>query len=98
MSSPGLTGRSSNRENCRMHGGRTYYVYILANKIGGALYIGVTNDLVRRIYEHKSDVVDGFTRQYGIHDLVTLSNSTMSKMQFAEKNGSKSGIANGKFG
>ncbi len=49
---------------------RTYCVYILASKIGGTLYVGVTNDLVRRVYEHKADVVDGFTKRYGIHRLV----------------------------
>jgi putative endonuclease len=49
---------------------RHYYVYILASKIGGTIYIGVTNDLVRRVYEHKEDLVDGFTKKYKIHRLV----------------------------
>jgi putative endonuclease len=49
---------------------RLYCVYILASKIGGTLYVGVTSDLVRRIYQHKSDVVAGFTKQYGVHRLV----------------------------
>lgn len=49
---------------------RLYWVYILASKIGGTLYIGVTNDLVRRIYEHRMRLVDGFTKKYGIHRLV----------------------------
>jgi putative endonuclease len=48
----------------------SYYVYILASRIGGTLYIGVTNDLVRRVYEHKSDAVDGFTKKYGVKRLV----------------------------
>ncbi len=47
-----------------------YFVYILASEIGGTLYIGVTNNLVRRVYEHQSDLVDGFTKQYGVHRLV----------------------------
>ena len=47
-----------------------YYVYILANKFNGTLYIGVTNDLVRRVFEHKTDIVPGFTKRYGIHLLV----------------------------
>jgi putative endonuclease len=47
-----------------------YWVYILASRIGGTLYIGVTNDLVRRIYEHRTGVVPGFTKRYGIHRLV----------------------------
>ncbi len=47
-----------------------YYVYILASKKNGTLYIGVTSDLVRRIYEHKSGLVEGFTNKYAIHDLV----------------------------
>ncbi|HWM49680.1 MAG TPA: GIY-YIG nuclease family protein [Xanthobacteraceae bacterium] len=53
-----------------MSGERLYCVYILASKIGGTLYIGVTSDLVRRVYEHKSDIVAGFTRRYGVHRLV----------------------------
>jgi len=46
------------------------HVYILARKRNGRLYVGVTSDLVRRAYEHKSDLVDGFTKKYGIHNLV----------------------------
>ena len=47
-----------------------YYVYIVASRKHGTLYIGVTRDLVRRVYEHKNNVVRGFTSQYGIHRLV----------------------------
>lgn len=47
-----------------------YYVYILASRENGTLYIGVTNDLVRRTSEHREDVVDGFTNKYGVHRLV----------------------------
>ncbi len=47
-----------------------YHVYILATERNGTLYIGVTNDLVRRVYEHKDDVVKGFTKKYGVHSLV----------------------------
>ena len=47
-----------------------YYVYILANKINGPIYIGVTNDLISRVYYHKNNLVDGFTRKYHIHNLV----------------------------
>ena len=45
-------------------------VYILANKPYGTLYVGVTNDLVRRVWEHQEDVVKGFTKEYGVHRLV----------------------------
>ena len=46
------------------------YVYILASKRNGTLYIGVTTDLVKRVYEHKNDLLDGFTKKYGVHTLV----------------------------
>ncbi|MBI2771157.1 MAG: GIY-YIG nuclease family protein [Burkholderiales bacterium] len=47
-----------------------YFVYLLASRRNGTLYVGITNDLVRRIHEHKSNAVDGFTKQYAVHDLV----------------------------
>jgi len=47
-----------------------YYVYILASKPRGTLYIGVTNDLIRRTYEHRNDLIEGFTKRYGVHLLV----------------------------
>ena len=47
-----------------------YYVYILANKPNGTIYIGITNDLIRRIHEHRHDLIKGFTSRYGIHLLV----------------------------
>ena len=48
----------------------TYYVYILASRSNGPLYIGVTNDLVRRAYEHREGLVDGFTKTHGVKTLV----------------------------
>ena len=47
-----------------------YYVYILASRKNGTLYIGVTNDLIRRIYEHKNKSISGFTSQYDVDQLV----------------------------
>ena len=46
------------------------YVYILTNRPNGILYVGVTSDLVRRIFEHRSGFVDGFTKRYGLKRLV----------------------------
>ncbi len=46
------------------------YVYILASRPNGTLYIGVTTDLVRRIGEHKQGLADGFTKKYGVKTLV----------------------------
>ncbi len=48
----------------------TYFVYIMASKKNGTLYIGMTNDLTRRVFEHKNNLIDGFTRKYGVHNLV----------------------------
>lgn len=49
---------------------KTYYVYILASRCNGTLYIGVTNNLERRIYEHQQGLVEGFTKRYRVHHLV----------------------------
>ncbi len=45
-------------------------VYILASQRNGTLYAGVTSDLIRRVWEHKNDLTDGFTKRYGVHTLV----------------------------
>jgi len=49
---------------------KQYYVYILASKRNGTLYIGVTNNLVRRVNEHKQKTVEGFTERYNVNILV----------------------------
>ncbi|MDP3245193.1 MAG: GIY-YIG nuclease family protein [bacterium] len=54
---------------------KTYYVYIMASKRNGTLYIGVTDNLVKRVYEHKNDLVEGFTKRYQIHILVYFEES-----------------------
>mgnify|MGYP001598204962 CR=1 FL=1 len=45
-------------------------VYLLASRRNGTLYVGVTSDLVKRVWEHKENLVDGFTKRYGVHTLV----------------------------
>jgi len=47
-----------------------YYVYILTNRSNKVLYTGITNDLSRRIYEHKNKLINGFTSKYNVHKLV----------------------------
>ncbi len=49
---------------------RNYYVYILTNKKNGTLYTGVTNNLARRVYEHREDIFEGFTKRYNSTRLV----------------------------
>ena len=49
---------------------KTYYVYLLASKRNGTLYVGVTNDLARRTWEHRESLVPGFTKKYGVRTLV----------------------------
>ncbi len=51
------------REHC-------YYVYMLASQRNGTLYVGVSNDVLRRAWEHRNDLVEGFTKKYGVHILV----------------------------
>jgi putative endonuclease len=49
---------------------RQFYVYILASRPGGSLYVGVTNDLVRRVNEHKDELAAGFTKKYNVKRLL----------------------------
>jgi len=56
-----------------------YFVYLMASRKNGTLYVGVTNNLVRRAYEHKNGLVEGFTDRYGVHQLVWFE-STRSGM------------------
>jgi len=49
---------------------KKFYVYILCNKRNGTLYAGITSDLIKRIYEHKNNLVEGFTQKYNVHRLV----------------------------
>jgi len=49
---------------------KNYYVYMLCSKRNGGLYTGVTSDIIKRVYEHKNNLVEGFTRKYNIHRLV----------------------------
>ena len=49
---------------------KSYYVYILTSQRNGTLYIGITNDLIKRVYEHKNNLIDGFTKKYAVHSLV----------------------------
>jgi len=62
---------------------KTFYVYILASERNGTLYIGVTNDLLRRIYEHRNELVPGFTKTYHVHSLVHFeeTNDILSALQ-----------------
>ena len=60
-----------------------YYVYILANQNSKTLYVGITNDLVRRIYEHKQKFVEGFTKKYRLDQLVyyEVTNNVISAIE-----------------
>ena len=49
---------------------KQYYVYIMASKKNGTLYIGVTSNLIERVYKHKNDILGGFTKKYKVHELV----------------------------
>ncbi|HBB14019.1 MAG TPA: endonuclease [Treponema sp.] len=64
-----------------------YYVYILSNYTNSTLYIGVTNDLKRRIYEHKNKLISGFSSKYNVNKLVYFEETTDIKSEIQrEKN------------
>jgi putative endonuclease len=63
---------------------REYYVYIMTNQ-SRTLYTGVTNDLVRRVYEHKAKIFDGFTKRYNLNRLVYYESTSDVIVQSKEK-------------
>ena len=65
-----MAGGALPRGPARQNGGVNYWVYILASQPYGTLYVGVTSDLVRRIWEHKCKAVPGFTAKYDVDHLV----------------------------
>ncbi len=62
-----------------------YYVYILTNKAKTVLYTGVTNDLTRRMYEHKNKLIDGFSKRYNLNLLVYYETTTDVKSAIARE-------------
>ena len=73
-----------------------YWVYILASKPGGTLYIGVTNNLIRRVYEHREALADGFTKRYGIKMLVYFEAHDTIAAALSARRTSSTGRANGR--
>jgi putative endonuclease len=65
---------------------KNYYVYILCNKRNGTLYTGVTPKIIKRIYEHKNKLVDGFTKKYNLHRLVWYEIHETAESAITEKN------------
>ena len=53
---------------------KRYYIYILSNFKRNVIYVGVTNDLVKRVWQHKQNMVEGFTKKYNIHYLIHFEN------------------------
>ena len=74
-----------------------YFVYILASKRNGTLYIGVTNNLERRVYEHKNNIVKGFTSKYSVHQLVYYEETNDIYAALQREKQLKNGTANGSW-
>lgn len=76
---------------------KQFHVYILASKRNGTLYIGVTSNLVQRIYQHKHRYGDGFTKKYDVHRLVWYESQETARTALARERQIKNGTANGKY-
>ena len=70
-------------------------VYLLASKRNGTLYVGVTSDLVKRMWEHKNHVVDGFTKQYSVNHWFGMKWTKRWNQPFSARRRSKSGSVHG---
>ena len=76
---------------------KAFCVYILANKRNGTLYIGVTSNLVQRIWQHKEFLADGFTKEHGIKNRVWYEQHDSADSAITREKQIKNEIANGKF-
>ena len=74
-----------------------FYVYILTNWNNKVMDIGMTNNLERRLYEHKNKLVDGFTKKYNINKLVYYEHTTVSMLRLQGKRQSRSGAGERKI-
>jgi predicted GIY-YIG superfamily endonuclease len=74
-----------------------YYVYLLASKKHGTLYLGVTRDIVRRGYEHRTKAVDGFTSRYGVDKLVWFEIYDDAASAIAREKNRRNGAVTGRF-
>jgi putative endonuclease len=72
-------------------------VYILASRRNGTLYVGVTSDLARRVFDHRSGRIEGFTRDYGVHTLVFAEFQETMEHAIARESGSRNGGAPGNW-
>ena len=72
-------------------------VYLLASQRNGTLYVGVTSDLVQRIWQHKNDLAEGFTKRYGVHMLVWYEECGTMEAAISRERRSKSGNGPGRF-
>jgi putative endonuclease len=74
-----------------------YYIYILATRKDGPVYVGVTKDLHRRVYEHKAHAIRGFTDRYNVDRLVYSEVFDAPESAIAPRNSSRSGVVPGKL-
>ena len=92
-----MTGTSRDGCQSRRMSTKSFYVYMMASRIGGTLYIGVTSRLIERVYEHRVGVVPGFTKTYGVKTLVWHEPHTARpSLPYGARSSSCSGKAPGK--
>ena len=77
---------------------KNFYVYILCSKRNGTLYTGVTSNLVKRVYEHKNNLTDGFTKKYNVHLLIWYETHQTAESAITRENRSRRGNGHGSCG
>jgi len=75
----------------------SFFVYILASKRNATLYIGMTDDLLKRVWHHRNGVIEGFTKKYGVNNLVWFETTKPASRHFCASVSSKNGIGRGKW-